>query len=408
MRSLLTSGNRQLTAALRALCVLFCVLCASISSHALDREAFTFTRYDLEVRVAPARQWLEAKGHITLRNDSAEPQRVATLQISSSLDWVSLRAGDQPVQVVTQSYTSDVDHTGSLSEALVTLPQLVAPGQTAELEIAYAGIIPADSTRLRRIGAPARLAARNDWDQIDESFTAVRGLGYVAWYPVALPAASFSEGNEVFDTIARWQQRHAASEMRMDFCVQHEVLTADAAWPILNGEERPSEPATATTPGSRAGAPGPSLCRRYRFSSLGSVAPAFAVGKYGVLDQPPVEVAYLPGQRATATDYAAAIPAVQPLVTDWFGPVHSKLRIVELDKPEAEPYESGAVLFAPLGTVERKSLEITLTHSLTHAAFDSPRRWIREGAAHFAQALRWSSAEAAPQPSSTWRGSARR
>jgi hypothetical protein len=37
--------------------------------------------------------------------------------------------------------------------------------------------------------------------------------------------------------------------------------------------------------------------------------------------------------------------------------------------------------------VERKSLESALTHSLTHAALDSPRLWIEEGAAHFAQAL---------------------
>ena len=177
-----------MTTFLRVLCLLG-VLCGfGLPAAALDREAFTFTRYDLEVRVTPARQWLEAKGRITLRNDSAEPQRVATLQISSSLDWTSMGAGGQPVQFLTQSYTSDVDHTGSLSEALVTLPQPVAPGQTVELEIGYAGIIPADSTRLRRIGAPAALAARNDWDQIGESFTAVRGLGYVAWYPVALPA----------------------------------------------------------------------------------------------------------------------------------------------------------------------------------------------------------------------------
>jgi hypothetical protein len=358
-----------------------------LPAAALDREAFTFTRYELEVRVAPARQWLEAKGRITLRNDSAEPQRVATLQISSSLDWTSIRAGGQPVQFLTQSYTSDVDHTGSLSEALVTLPQLVVPGQTVELEIAYAGIIPADSTRLRRIGAPAALAARNDWDQIGDSFTAVRGLGYVAWYPVALQAASFSEGNEVFEAIARWQEHHATSEARMNFCVQHEVPTPDEAWPLMNGEEMAGEPAPAPAAGARTTAQDRPACRRYRFASLRFTNPAFAVGKYSTLSQPPVEVDYLPGQRQTAAEYAGVVPAVEPLVTDWFGPIRGKLRIVALDKPEAEPYESGAVLFAPLGAAERKSLEVVLAHSLTHAALDSPRLWIEEGAAHFAQAL---------------------
>lgn len=367
---------------LRVLCLLG-VLCAPIFSHALDREAFTFTRYDLEVRVAPARQWLEAKGRITLRNDSAEPQRVATLQISSSLDWVSIRAGGQPVQFLTQSYTSDVDHTGSLSEALVTLAQPVAPEQVVELEIAYAGIIPADSTRLRRIGAPAALAARNDWDQIGESFTAVRGLGYVAWYPVALTAASFSEGNEVFDAIARWQERHAGSQMRLDLCRQLEVLTKDMPRPVLNGDELP----IGDLLGGAVETKSAGVCRRYNFPSLGLVVPAFAVGKYAELSQPPVEVDYLPGQQEVAAEYAAAVPAVEPVVTEWFGPIRGKLRIVALDNPEAEPYESGAVLFTPLGAVERKSLEVALAHSLTHAALDSPRLWIEEGAAHFAQAL---------------------
>ena len=387
MKSFLTTGNWQLTTLLRVLCGLLCVLCASISSFALEREAFTFTRYDLEVRVTPARQWLEAKGRITLRNDSAAPQRVATLQISSSLDWTSIRAGDKPVQFLTQTYTSDIDHTGGLSEVLVTLPQPVAPGQAVELEIAYAGIIPADSTRLRRIGAPAAVAARNDWDQIGESFTAVRGLGYVAWYPVALEAASLSEGNEVFYAIGRWQERHARSEARIDFCVQHEVPTPGAAWPVLNGEEMASEPAPATAPGSRASSQRASACRRYQFASLQLVSPTFAVGKYTALSQPPVEVDYLPGQQAAAGEYADVAAEVEPLVTDWFGPIRGKLRIVELNEPEAAPYESGAMLFLPLQSVERKPLQVALAHSLTHAALDSPRLWIEEGAAHFAQAL---------------------
>ena len=44
------------------------------------------------------------------------------LQISSSLDWRSIRAGGKQLQFVSQPYTSDIDHTGALSEAIVTLP----------------------------------------------------------------------------------------------------------------------------------------------------------------------------------------------------------------------------------------------------------------------------------------------
>ena len=37
---------------------------------ALEREAFTFTKYILEVRVEPEQQRLGVRGKITLRNDS--------------------------------------------------------------------------------------------------------------------------------------------------------------------------------------------------------------------------------------------------------------------------------------------------------------------------------------------------
>ena len=69
-----------------------------------------------------------------------------------------------------------------------------------------------DATRLTRMGAPDDVAARNDWDQISDAFTAVRGLGYVVWYPVAIEAVSMSEGNAVFDAIAAWKHRQARSE----------------------------------------------------------------------------------------------------------------------------------------------------------------------------------------------------
>ena len=94
-----------------------------VQARALDREAFTFTSYDLDVRVEPEQQRLAVRGKITLRNDSASPQKNLSLQISSSLDWRSIQLEGKPVQFVSQPYTSDIDHTGALSEALVTLPK---------------------------------------------------------------------------------------------------------------------------------------------------------------------------------------------------------------------------------------------------------------------------------------------
>ena len=175
----------------RGLCVPLCLFVRLlVQAHALDREAFTFTNYDLDVRIEPEQQRLAVRGKITLRNDSASPQKNLSLQISSSLDWRSIQVEGKPVQFVSQPYTSDIDHTGALSEAMVTLPREVSPKATVELEIGYEGIIPLDATRLTRIGVPGGVARHSDWDQIGKSFTAVRGIGYVAWYPVATEAAN--------------------------------------------------------------------------------------------------------------------------------------------------------------------------------------------------------------------------
>ena len=195
---------------------LLCFLCASVvSAFSLDREAFSFTSYDLTLQVDPEQHRLGVRGKITLRNDTATPQKIAVLQISSSLNWRSIKAADKAVQFVTQSYTSDIDHTGSLSEAIVTLPQAVEPRATIQLEIGYEGVILTDTTRLTRIGTPEDAARSTDWDQIDPKFTALRGAGNVAWYPIATDVANLSEGDSLFEVLARWKTREAGSRMHL-------------------------------------------------------------------------------------------------------------------------------------------------------------------------------------------------
>ncbi len=165
----------------------------------MDREAFSISKYDLEIRLEPEQQRLGARGKITLRNDSTHPQKIAALQISSSLNWRSIRVDGKPVQFVSQPYTSDIDHTGGLSEAIVTLPAEIKPKDSVEVEIGYEGVIPLDTTRLTQIGVPEKIARHSSWDQISPSFTAVRGAGYVAWYPITTESADFSEGNSLFE-----------------------------------------------------------------------------------------------------------------------------------------------------------------------------------------------------------------
>jgi hypothetical protein len=339
---------------------------------ALDREAFTFIKYDLEMRVEPQQQRLGVRGKITLRNESTEPQKHAVLQISSSLSWRSIQADGKPLEFVTQPYVSDVDHTGSLAEAIITLPEAVPAKGTAELTIGYEGTVPLDATRLTRIGVPDAAARHTDWDQIGKSFTAVRGVGYVAWYPVAMESASLSEGNSVFEALGRWKDREAGSVTDLNLCVDH----ADEAGPVVIAN------------GKKLGEDAVASCRHYAFEADGNINPTFSIAPYTLLGRPNAEIAYLPDHRSAAEDYALALDLVTPFVSEWFGAPREKTRLAELADPQAAPFESGSMLFAPLNArTDARPAQLSAVHQVTHAAFSSPRPWIYEGLAHFSQAV---------------------
>src|SRR5436305_14682020 len=107
---------------MKFLCIV-CVVFSSLCAYALDREAFTVTKYDLNVQVQPEQQRLGVRGKISLRNDSGFPQRSLSLQISSTLNWVSIQFEGIQVEFIAQIYTSDVEAAGALSDAVVLLQQ---------------------------------------------------------------------------------------------------------------------------------------------------------------------------------------------------------------------------------------------------------------------------------------------
>ena len=359
--------------------VFFCMLCAAVGNcFSLDREAFTFTNYDLNVQVEPEQHRLGVRGAITLRNDSQTAQKIAVLQISSSLDWRSVKTADKPLQFVSQPYTSDIDHSGGLSEAIVTLLQPVAPRASVELQIAYEGVILLDASRLTRIGTPAEAANSTDWDQIAPSFTAVRGVGYVAWYPIATEVANLSEGDSLFEVLGKWKARESASKMHLHISIsrddgepRQELLVNQASCKVLYEEVGRSSVRTADC----------------TYQPLGLLVPLFAMAHYGAVDRPSILIYNLATRAVAAESYAAAAEKVVPLITEWFGASHEKARTADLADPKAAPFESGSLLLTPLADTDSKLAGLAAAHQLTHAAFLSFRPWIEEGLAHFAQAL---------------------
>jgi hypothetical protein len=362
---------------IQALCCL-AVLCGSVlNCQALDREAFSISNYDLNLQIDPAQQRLGVRGKITLQNDTAIPQKIAVVQISSSLDWRSIKAVDKPVQFVTQPFTSDIDHTGALSEAIVTLPEAVSPHGTMALEIAYEGVITADATRLTRIGTPDDLAKSTDWDAIDPNFTAVRGAGYVSWYPIATEVANLSETNSLSEVIAHWKARQANSSAH--FRISLVSASAQSAQRVVLNQPE----CNASTEQSTRTQPADLDCW---FKPLGSSVPTFVIAPYSSVVRPSIMVFNLPTHAVAAEMYAEAAQKTSPLIREWFGTPHHNAIVADLPQTSDAPFESGSVLLTPLTGSDFTS-GLSAAHQLTHASFYSFRPWIAEGLAHFAQAL---------------------
>jgi hypothetical protein len=355
-----------------------CVLCAFASAAwALEREAFTISKYDLEIRLEPEQQRLGARGKITLRNDSAHPQKVAPLQISSSLNWRSIRVDGKAVQFVSQPYTSDIDHTGALSEAIVTLPVEIKPKDSVELEIGYEGVIPLDTTRLTRVGIPEGIAKHTSWDQISPSFTAVRGAGYVAWYPIMTESADFSEGNSLFEVVDRWKAREARSEFKAKLVASGVTGEAPRFMICSPDGQRSIEAMDRAQQVS-------SECSWVR---LGTATPTFVFANYQDQSKPPFYLFSFPGHEEGATKYSNALEPATKFVSGWFGQPSAAIAIADLADPNSAPFESGTLLMASMAAEDSKLAGINLVHELVHSALPSSRPWVYEGLAHFAEAM---------------------
>src|SRR5260370_1744412 len=101
-----------------------CVLCGlALPAVALDREAFTFTKYDLDVQVEPGQQRRGVHGKITLRNDSQSALKNLSLQISSTLHWSSIQFEGKPIDSTSQTHTSHLHPTPPLTQPALPPPR---------------------------------------------------------------------------------------------------------------------------------------------------------------------------------------------------------------------------------------------------------------------------------------------
>jgi hypothetical protein len=187
-----------------------------------------------------------------------------------------------------------------------------------------------------------------------------------------------SEGNSVFEEVGRWKQREEGVEMKVDFSDTGEggppMLFCNGAGQLLMYEQ------TSRAYNSHS---------RCTFLLTASRVPLFLIGNYDALDKPAVNISYLPQHKSGADDYALAVEQVAPLVSKWFGDhrekPEAKAEVIELPDPEAAPFESGSLRLMPL-TDNETTLLLSAVGQLAHLYFPSPRAWISEGLAGYAQA----------------------
>jgi hypothetical protein len=350
----------------RKLASILAILAASLAANALDRQAFTFTSYNLKVTIDPATAGFAVTGSLSARNDSTAPQKNLPMQISNSLQWTAVSVAKEQVPWVQQPYTTDIDHTGTVSEAILTLPNPVAPGATVTVEFSYSGTISLNTGRLLRVNTPGSYAARSDWDEITANYSAVRGLGYVAWYPVSMDSALLTDGAAVWERTADWKQRHGTSTLEATFNVPAGKML------VTNADE-------STTSGDT---------ERVVYHSLANITPTFAIAAFQVIDRPGMTVYHLAEHTQLARDYIIAGEKVAPQMTDFFGATKHKLIVVELANQEVLPFDDGTPFyFTPLLQLDPQAAEMMMGHQIVHTIISSPRPWINEGLGTFAQLL---------------------
>jgi hypothetical protein len=361
-----------------------------------EREAVTFTTFDMDVHLRTAEQQLAARALITVRNDGKSPLVHIPLQISSSLDWERIRIASRDAAFTVATLNSDVDHTGQLHEAAVALDQPLAPGATAELDVTYSGVIAPSAQRLIAIGTPNDFALHTDWDSIGLDFTGLRGFGNVVWYPASAVPVILGDGARVFDEMGEHKLRMAGARFRLRLTVEFPHGHAPTV-ALINGHAAPltvTEPATpgpevadvatATIDESALGFETPSLFLAIRTPHAAANTMLYTLPESDAAATAPAGATSPPAWPA----WADAAAKVTPFLEGWLGQQpRSQLTILDLPDPQDAPYETGGLLVTAIRPAAPDQLDGILVHALTRAWISSPRAYLSEGVAQFMSTL---------------------
>ena len=338
-----------------------------------QRESWTFTAYDLDVHLAPAQAAMTVRARVTVRNDGSKPERYVPLQVSSSLHWESV-TGPTVANFAQHGMDTDADHTGRMTEAVVTLAEPLAPGGGVELTAFYTGEIHASANRLERIGAPLPEAASADWDVIAPELTALRGFGNVLWYPVAAQPVFLGDGAKLFQAVGRARLRQAAATIRLRLSIEYVGDPPEVA--IFCGRREALKTVSEEPDMPAAEAPGVATAE-FAVQPLGFRSPSLFVTDRAATVTDDTLISAVTDHYDAVPQYAAAANLVRPLLTAWLG--ETPLTQLQLIDHAGQPFEDDALLVLPMRAAAPAVLAPTLVHSLAHAWFRSERPWLDQG-----------------------------
>ncbi len=306
-----------------------------------ERQAVTFTDFDMDVRLRTAAQQIAVRALVAVRNDGKTPLARVPLEISSSLNWERIRVGGKDMAFPVATLNSDADHTGQLHEAAVPLAQPLAPGQTIQLDVTYSGTIAPSAQRLLAIGTPEDVALHSDWDGIGIPFTGLRGFGNVVWYPVSAVPVILGDGARLFDEIGEHKLRIAGARFHLRLTVEfphgHAPTVAlinghAATLTVTDAESSGAEVsgvATADSGATTLGFEAPSLFAAIRTAHAATNTTVWA----------------LPENEVAVSSWTAAVSDVTPFLQGWLGQrPRAQLTLLDLPDPQDTPFETGGLL----------------------------------------------------------------
>ncbi len=284
---------------------------------------------------------------------------------------------------------TDADHTGAVTEAVITLATPLASGASVEVTAIYSGGIAQSGERLERIGAPTDTASASEWDRITPEFTGLRGFGNVLWYPAAAPRLFLGDGARLFQEIGRMKLREAQTPFALRLTVEYTGATPSAVF--LNGESKTLTANGEEAIASDAGIPRAAIVD-FAAKPIGFQTPSLFVVQDPAIKHDAASLlrAYTAHPELLAP-YETAASQVLPLITDWLG-VPPPLSLVALPEDTDTPFEAGSILALGLRAAQPSDLTLPVAHALARAQLEGgavpPRAWMDEGLTQFI-ALLW-------------------